>query len=398
MIQKIDGGELVEGDKLPSEISLAQSLQVARATIVKALEIMQERGYISPGERGKRRQILGQNTRKSNIENTVRKIAFLLPENKEYFDSMIAELNQKYDVWVELGVQTANDDTLDLINRGHHFEAVRSAVTRLHEHGIKAAAHVILGLPGEDTQAVLETMEYLNQLPIQGIKLQLLHVLKGTDLASLQTIAEDTLSPTLERIDGKKGAQLGPYQLTVYDGSERVPSWFGEGMTYQIFPDRFHRTSIPNPAGMVGDRVVHQDWEELTADVFLAAWENRRKLQPEKVKGWLAVTMRNRCINRLRALREEELPLEEDLLTLTADSPQRALEDQEAARLVREALDTLERTDRELFVRRYYYGQTVARAAEEMGLNLSTAKSRLRRGREKLKELLGKAGYEFEAD
>ena len=134
-----------------------------------------------------------------------------------------------------------------------------------------------------------------------------------------------------------------------------------------------------------------QDWEELTADVFLAAWENRRKLQPEKVKGWLAVTMRNRCINRLRALREEEMPLEED-------SPQRALEDQEAARLVREALDTLDRTDRELFVCRYYYGQTVARAAEEMGLNLSTAKSRLRRGREKLKELLGKAGYEFEAD
>lgn len=135
-----------------------------------------------------------------------------------------------------------------------------------------------------------------------------------------------------------------------------------------------------------------QDWEELTADVFLAAWENRRKLQPEKVKGWLAVTTRNRCLNRLRTLREE------DLLTLTADSPQRALEDQEAARLVREALGTLDRTDRELFVRRYYYGQTVARAAEEMGLNLSTAKSRLRRGRERLKEQLGKAGYEFEAD
>ena len=89
-----------------------------------------------------------------------------------------------------------------------------------------------------------------------------------------------------------------------------------------------------------------QDWEELTADVFLAAWENRRKLQPEKVKGWLAVIMRNRCINRLRALREEELPLEEDLLTLSVDSPQRVLEDQEAARLVRETLDTLDRTDR----------------------------------------------------
>ena len=78
-----------------------------------------------------------------------------------------------------------------------------------------------------------------------------------------------------------------------------------------------------------------QEWEELTADVFLAAWENRRKLQEGKVKGWLAVTARNRCLNRLRALRPEELPLEGEALTLAADSPQRELERQEAARLVR---------------------------------------------------------------
>ena len=54
---------------------------------------------------------------------------------------------------------------------------------------------------------------------------------------------------TLERLDGKKSRQLGPYQLTVYDGGEEVPAWFGEGMTYQIFPDRFRRTRIPDPAG-----------------------------------------------------------------------------------------------------------------------------------------------------
>ena len=72
------------------------------------------------------------------------------------------------------------------------------------------------------------------------------------------------------------------------------------------------------------------------------------------------------------------------------------LEAREAAGLVRTALSTLEREDRELFVRRYYYGQTVARAAEEMGMNLSTAKSRLRRGWERLKEALRKAGYDVE--
>lgn len=55
---------------------------------------------------------------------------------------------------------------------------------------------------------------------------------------------------------------MGEYQLTVYDGTETAPEWFGRGMTYQIFPDRFRRTAVPNPAGLVGGRTVHQDWEE----------------------------------------------------------------------------------------------------------------------------------------
>ncbi len=65
----------------------------------------------------------------------------------------------------------------------------------------------------------------------------------------------------LEQLDGR-WIELGPYQLTVYDGSEEVPSWFGEGVTYQIFPDRFRRSRIPNPEGLVGERAVHQSWEE----------------------------------------------------------------------------------------------------------------------------------------
>ncbi|NCE63643.1 glycoside hydrolase family 13 protein [Pseudoflavonifractor sp. 524-17] len=65
----------------------------------------------------------------------------------------------------------------------------------------------------------------------------------------------------LERLDGAC-AELGEYQLTVYDGSEEVPGWFGEGVTYQIFPDRFHRLRTPDPAGMVGGRSVHAGWRE----------------------------------------------------------------------------------------------------------------------------------------
>lgn len=138
-----------------------------------------------------------------------------------------------------------------------------------------------------------------------------------------------------------------------------------------------------------------QEWEELTADVFLCAWRERKKLRPGKVKSWLGTVARNRALNRLRG-QWELLPLEENVLVLSQDSPQRELEAREAAQLVREALDTLERSDRELFVRHYYYGQTVARTAEEMGMNLSTAKTRLRRGREKLKQRLEQEGYVFE--
>ena len=137
-----------------------------------------------------------------------------------------------------------------------------------------------------------------------------------------------------------------------------------------------------------------EEWEEVAADVFLAAWKDRKKLRPGQVKGWLATVARNRAIKRLRD-RREELPLEEDALLLSPDSPHVEAEQGELREVLSRALGSLDRADRELFVRHYYYGQTVARAAEEMGLNLSTAKTRLRRGREKLKEYLQEVGYEF---
>ncbi len=65
----------------------------------------------------------------------------------------------------------------------------------------------------------------------------------------------------LERLDGKV-LELPERQLTVYDGTAEVPAWFGEGVTYQIFPDRFRRTSVPDPTGMVGGRSVHTGWFE----------------------------------------------------------------------------------------------------------------------------------------
>ena len=129
--------------------------------------------------------------------------------------------------------------------------------------------------------------------------------------------------------------------------------------------------------------------------MFLAAWDNREKLRAGKVKGYLGAIARNRAFNLLRAQRES-LPLEDDVLLLETDGPERELDKKETARVVDRALARLDKPQRELFVRHYYYGQTVQEAALAMGLNLSTAKTWLRRGRETLKTYLRKEGYGYE--
>ena len=97
--------------------------------------------------------------------------------------ALLSELNRKKPVWVELGLQTIHQSSADFIRRGYPLEVFNDAVKRLHACRIEIITHVILGLPGESRQMMLDTVDYLNTLPIQGIKLQLLHVLEGTDLA-----------------------------------------------------------------------------------------------------------------------------------------------------------------------------------------------------------------------
>ena len=97
---------------------------------------------------------------------------------------LLAELNQIKPVWVELGLQTIHPSSATFIRRGYKLDVFEKAVYNLNEIGIQIITHVILYLPNETENQMLETIHYLNQLPIHGIKLQLLHVLKNTDLAT----------------------------------------------------------------------------------------------------------------------------------------------------------------------------------------------------------------------
>ena len=97
--------------------------------------------------------------------------------------ALLNELNQIKPVWVELGLQTIHEETAAFIRRGYPLSVFETAVHDLRNAGIEVIVHTILGLPSESEDMILSTMHYLNQLDIQGIKLQLLHLLKDTDLA-----------------------------------------------------------------------------------------------------------------------------------------------------------------------------------------------------------------------
>ena len=130
----------------------------------------------------------------------------------------------------------------------------------------------------------------------------------------------------------------------------------------------------------------------MVSDVFLAAWNQAEQLEAGCVKQWLAAVARNKAKNKLRQI-GRELPLEEDYLEIPGgNDPADAAEKAEECAMVTDAVNSLEKQDRELFLRHYYYAQTVSEISKDMALNESTVKTRLRRGRMKLKDLLMRRG------
>ncbi len=97
--------------------------------------------------------------------------------------ALLGELNKIKPIFVELGLQTVNESTAKYIRRGYTLDVYEKAVEDLHKIGINIVTHIILGLPGESKEDMLKSVEYACRVT-DGIKLQLLHVLKGTDLAT----------------------------------------------------------------------------------------------------------------------------------------------------------------------------------------------------------------------
>lgn len=114
---------------------------------------------------------------------------------------LIASYKDRCDVWVELGLQTANDHTADLINRGYHRDCFEKAMEILKKYDIPVVIHLIVGLPGEDISNVRETVEYVNRFATFGIKIHSIYVMQGTRLAEMYEKGEYTPPSMEEYID-----------------------------------------------------------------------------------------------------------------------------------------------------------------------------------------------------
>jgi len=144
---------------------------------------------------------------------------------------VLAEIDRQSYLWLELGLQSRHDRTLDFLRRGHDYATFLEAFRRTREAGLRVCVHVILGLPGEDREAMLATADEMARLKVDGIKLHLLHILDGTPLGELyrrggikvldQQAYVETVADVLERLhpetlihrltgDGPRTALLAP--------------------------------------------------------------------------------------------------------------------------------------------------------------------------------------------
>jgi uncharacterized protein len=98
---------------------------------------------------------------------------------------LLQEYARERYVCLELGLQSKHDRSLDWMNRGHHFDAFVDAVARCRGQGLDLCAHVILGLPGETTDDMLETADAIAELPVQAVKIHNLHVVRGTPMEAM---------------------------------------------------------------------------------------------------------------------------------------------------------------------------------------------------------------------
>lgn len=116
----------------------------------------------------------------------------------EEIAALLASYSNRCDVWVELGLQTANDTTAEVINRGYKKNRFSDAIKLLYKYQIPVVVHIIIGLPGETETDLMKTVDFINQFGLWGIKIHSIYVMKGTMLEQMYLAGKYT-PPTMEQ-------------------------------------------------------------------------------------------------------------------------------------------------------------------------------------------------------
>ena len=179
---------------------------------------------------------------------------------------LLREINERKPVTVELGLQTIHESTAAFIRRGYPLSVYDHAVQELHDAGLDVVTHVILGLPGETEEMMLQTVRYVGQVT-DGIKLQLLHVLEGTDLAGeYRRGAFRTMTP--EEYVGIlcRCIRLLPKNVVIYrltgDGDKKsliAPQWSADKKRVL---NLINRTLAENNIQQ-GEQIIHENRHEI---------------------------------------------------------------------------------------------------------------------------------------
>ena len=165
----------------------------------------------------------------------------------------------------------------------------------------------------------------------------------------------------------------------------------GDGDAFEWIIDNYTgyvNTIIYN---IIGHVMTAPDMEEAASDVFLALWKNAERIDAKKLKAYLGSIARNKAKDKLRES-DMTLHIEDDIVIVSDITPEDALIEREQQLSVKKAVMSMTHPDREIFLRYYYYYQSVSEIADEMNINISTVKTKLARGREKLKKLFCEGG------
>lgn len=174
--------------------------------------------------------------------------------NAEVLD-VLEEMSNRTYLWVELGLQSVHDSTLDWLNRGHDYACFLEALDKLRSRNIRVCVHIILGLPCESRNQMIETAKEISKQDIQGIKLHSLHVLRGTPLAELMNNNDLELMALGEYI------KLVTDILELLSPNIIIQRLMGDGPLEQVIAPKWTRKKWEVINGIEGELENRDTWQ-----------------------------------------------------------------------------------------------------------------------------------------